>query len=188
MAQIGCQVPDTYMLSLYVTNRDYLLFKRIFFMLPLISNTLEKLKTMESLPIFVIRVMLGMFFAASGWGKLFTEQGRHQMLNIVTQSGIPFPELNAVFASVTELVGGILLAIGLLTIISAFMLANVMVVALITNFISDMPTDSLLSASNYFVYTSEFLYVLIFAWLIFAGPGKVSLDYMLMKKMRTNHS
>jgi putative oxidoreductase len=148
----------------------------------LILSVIHRFKAAESLPLLIIRVMLGAFFMKSGFGKTFTEAGHQQMVNIVTQSGIPFPEINAYMASATEFFGGLLLAAGLFTLISAFMLASVMLVALLTNFIGDMPTDSLLSASNYLVYTPEFLYVALFVLIMFVGPGAFSVDQILFNK------
>ncbi len=104
------------------------------------------------------------------------------MLYIVTQSGIPFPEINAMAASATEMIGGCLLIIGFLMFPASLMLAGVMAVAFVTNYLPDMPTTSVLGAIKFLAYNIEFLYVLIFAWLMFEGPGKLSLDYWLMKK------
>lgn len=151
------------------------------------SKITTRLHSVESIPLLIIRVMLGAFFVYSGFGKTFTETGHEKMVYIVTQSGIPFPELSAQIASATEFFGGLLLAVGLFTVISAFMLLNVMLVALLTNFISSMPTDSLLSASNYLVYTPEFLYMALFALILCVGPGVLSLDHLLLNTSNNAH-
>ena len=150
-------------------------------MLSLVSRLTYKLKAWEFLPILVMRVVLGVFFAHTGYLKVFTEKGQQQMLHIVTQSGIPFPEINAMAASVSEMVGGGLLVVGLFTMPASLILAGVMGVAFVTNYLPDMPTGSILSAIKFLAYNIEFLYVLIFTWLMFEGPGKISLDSWLRK-------
>jgi putative oxidoreductase len=113
------------------------------------------------------RIVVGYIFIESGWGKL------HHLENVVgffRELGIPAPELQAPFVAGVELVGGVLILFGLLTRISAVPLVGTMVVAIIT-----AKKEDISSLSDLFA-TSEFLYIVLFVWLIVAGAGKYSLD------------
>ncbi len=153
-------------------------------MLKTMASGIFAFKRYEWLPILVMRVLLGVFFANSGWGKLVTEEGHRRMVALIAQSGIPFPELNATMAAGSELVGGVLLILGLFTPLGAAMLGSVMLVAFVTQFLGDMPTTSVLGAINYLAYTAEFLYLLIFFWLLCEGAGKASLDHLIFGRFR----
>jgi putative oxidoreductase len=36
---------------------------------------------------------------------------------------------------------------------------------------------------SWFLYLPQVLYIILFSWLIIAGPGKISLDHFLAKKL-----
>src|SRR5271163_4871603 len=57
-----------------------------------------------------VRVYWGWQFAQTGWGKL---HNLPHVIEFFTSLGIPAPAANAYFVSTLELVGGILLALGL---------------------------------------------------------------------------
>jgi putative oxidoreductase len=85
--------------------------------------------------------------------------------------------LSATLSAWTDLVGGALLMLGLLTrVVCVPMLVN-MAVALIVVVSRD------LTGLDDYVETSELTYILIFFWLIMAGPGKASLDTLLARRL-----
>ena len=136
------------------------------------------------MPGLIARVSIGAFFCISGANKLFVGESRERMLETITQAGIPFPEFNAIFVAAVEFVGGGLLALGLLSLLWAVMLTGVMVVAVWTVGLGSIPDGlSALNWLSYFLYLPEVLYILIFFWLIFSGPGKISIDYLLARKL-----
>ena len=136
------------------------------------------------MPVFIARVSIGVFFCISGGYKLFVLENRERMLETITQTGIPFPEFNAIFVSSVEFIGGGLLALGLLSSVWALMLTGVMVVAVWTVGLGTIPDGlSSLAWLSYFLYLPEVLYILIFIWLIISGPGKISIDYLLARKL-----
>jgi len=87
---------------------------------PFGTSTLE----WGSLP---LRVALGLIFAHSGWGKW--RRGISGTGRWMESLGVPFPQLNARMVATLELVGGLLLLVGLGTHWVAIPLAANMVVA-----------------------------------------------------------
>lgn len=121
----------------------------------------------------IARIVVGEVFLVSGWVKL---HNLPQMIENFAGWGIPFPAVLTPFASVVELVGGVLLILGLLTRIAAAQLAFVMVVAIATALWPEVDSlDTLLGLS-------ESAYFAIFTWLALAGPGVLSMDYALQRR------
>jgi putative oxidoreductase len=123
------------------------------------------------------RITVGWVFLWSGWEKL---QILPRMIENFRGWGIPAPELLAPFASGVELVGGILLLVGLLTRFAAVPMMIVMAVAIVSAKASQI--DSL----ETFLGFEEVSYFVMFAWLAIAGPGPVSLDRLVLKAFRPN--
>lgn len=124
------------------------------------------------LPPLVARIVVGWVFLWSGWGKL---NALAQITDNFRGWGIPYPEILTPFVSGVEFVGGILLLVGLFTRIAAAPLIVVMVVAIISAKLGDV--DSLETLLGF----EEMSYLALFLWLAIAGPGPVSLDYLLTR-------
>ena len=121
----------------------------------------------------VARITVGWVFALSGWGKL------HNLPLVITNFreswGIPYPEILAPFVSGIEFLGGLFLLAGFLTRISAGALGVTMIVAIRSAQWADVDSfDTLLGLE-------EFMYLALFLWLAIAGPGALSLDYILQR-------
>lgn len=122
------------------------------------------------LPPLFARLVVGWSFMWSGWQKLNLLP---TMIERFTAWGIPFPEIMTPFACGVELVGGFLLLIGLFTRLAAAPLVIVMIVAIVSAKWGEIDSlDSLL-------WFNETAYMALFGWLAVAGPGPVSLDYLL---------
>ena len=67
----------------------------------------------RSLGLFAARVILGIIFIAHGWQKLHT-WGLDGTKASFSKMGAPFPEFSAYYATWVELIGGILLIVGVL--------------------------------------------------------------------------
>ena len=119
----------------------------------------------------VMRLVVGYVFMLTGWGKL---NNLPQMIQNFTEWGIPFPKILTPFVSGVECFGGILLLLGLFTRIPAAMLAVVMVVAIKSAKWGDV--DSLETLFGF----EEMTYFAAFMWLAICGPGKASLDRLLV--------
>lgn len=124
------------------------------------------------LPPTLARLTVGWVFLWSGWGKL------HDLDKIVQffgELGIPYPELQAPFASGTELVCGALLLSGLFTRLASVPLIVVMIVAIVT-----AQRENVTALGDLFGLI-EFLYITLLVWLGVAGPGPLSLDAALVR-------
>ena len=138
----------------------------------------------ESWAILLVRIALGLFFAISGGNKLFVVSRNKAMYETLVAAKVPFPRPTTYFVSAAELVGGCLLAVGLLSSLASFALLVDMLVAIVTTSHSGVPKGlSHLNWLDDFLYLPEVLYALFFVWLICSGPGKFSLDYLVASRL-----
>jgi putative oxidoreductase len=128
----------------------------------------------------VARIVVGYEFMLTGWGKL---SNLPKIVETFRDLGIPFPEIMTPFVSGVEFFGGVLLLVGLFTRIAAAPLVVVMIVAIMSAKLDQFdPTQALYLRFETLVGFDETLYLAIFLWLAIAGPGRISLDYLLGSK------
>jgi putative oxidoreductase len=120
-----------------------------------------------------VRLSLGAVFLGTGWGKL---HNLGQVTSFFTDLGIPFPAAQAALVSGVELVGGTLILLGLFTRFAALPLMGTMVVAILTAKRPEI--DGLRSLLAF----EEFTYLAGFLWLLVAGAGKASLDWLFFAR------
>lgn len=118
----------------------------------------------------LLRLVFGYFWLETGWAKLhnlafFTER--------FVEWGIPWPALSATVCAATELVGGALILLGLATRVAMLPMIFNMLVALAVVVLPGIST------LDEFAELDEVLYVAVFIWLLFAGPGAASLDHLI---------
>ena len=138
-------------------------------------NTLLRLAdSLDWLAPLVVRLFFGYFWLETGWAKLHN-------LDAFTERfigwGIPFPAFSATLSSLTDLIGGGLLMVGLLTRLTTIPMIINLVVAIALVVIKNV------SGFDDFVELDEFVYILILFWLLMAGPGKVSLDTLINRRL-----
>jgi putative oxidoreductase len=140
------------------------------------SDRLLSLATRLSfLPPLLARVVLGVVFLRTGWGKLHSLDSVAQFF---ASLGIPAPALQAAVVATVETVGGGLLLIGLGTRLAALPLAATMVVATAT---AQWPqAQSVLDLTA----TVELAYLGLLVWLAQSGPGAASLDHLATRHRR----
>ena len=119
----------------------------------------------------VIRIITGGIILSFGIEILNAEQmgGYTEWL---TKVGMPLPSIMAYIGKIAEVVGGILLLMGLFTRLSTIPLIATMFVV---NFI--MLDGSILS--------QPFYLLLLFACYLFLGGGKLSVDYLINRNKST---
>ncbi len=147
-----------------------------------LTNALETLDarltasrdSLQAAALLLVRLSAGIIFAMSGWGKLHRLP---DMIDFFRELGIPAPELQAPFVSGLEFVGGILLIVGLGARLISFPLIGTMVVAMLTAKASEVETWTDVLG---FI---EWHYLAFFAVIALMGPGKLSLDHLLVKRL-----
>lgn len=144
------------------------MFNRLQAMAALVGNALQ------SPFLLLIRLYWGQQLIQTGWGKLHTLD---KVTEFFTSLGIPAPAANAVFIGSLELVGGVLLILGLASRLIAVPLIISMSVAFVTadrealfSVFSD--PDKFYAAAP---YTFLFAVLLVFVF----GPGRLSLDELI---------
>jgi putative oxidoreductase len=133
----------------------------------------------EWIGVLLARFSVGLLFALSGGGKLFVPARREQMRKTLSVAGIPVPAISTVVVSSVEFVFGVLLVIGFLTPLCCVMLSGVMIGALSTTILPGIKAKSIIAWLGEFLYLPEVLYLVILAWLLFSGPGWLSVDHLI---------
>jgi putative oxidoreductase len=144
-----------------------------------VTRLYARLDGMEWVARLVVRIAVGLEFFGSGLGKLGTLSG---LIQYFRSLGIPAPEILAPFVASTELVCGALIVMGLLTRPAAAMLCGVMTVAIVTAAVPEKHITASWHGLLEFFYLPEVLLWLLLAWLVFAGPGRASLDARLGRR------
>ncbi len=146
-----------------------------------IESALAMLRAAEWMPITAVRILTGIFFCISGGSKLLVPAQFSLMEHTLAESHIPFPHANALFVSLVEVASGAGLVVGLLTPLCALALVVDMIVAIATNRIHSIEASGVLAWLDDFLYLPEVLYLMILVWLIFSGPGRYSLDGLIVR-------
>lgn len=129
------------------------------------------------LPPLLTRITLGHAIFLTGRGKL---EHFSNLVSYFTDLGIPFPAANAAVVARLEFYGAILLALGLLTRLTAAALASTMIVALFTER-QDFLQSWLPSTEKGPTDVSSFVFLVLLGWLVVYGPGALSLDRLLAR-------
>ncbi len=149
-------------------------FSRIFF---------QRLQTTGDRAYFLgpllVRLTLGVVFIGTGWGKL---QSLPDVTAFFAGLHIPAPGFHARLVAIIELVGGILILVGLGTRLVSLPLVFTMLVAIVTAKRNQVEGISSLLGFE------EWSYLVMFLWLAVAGAGAVSLDALWTRWRRPDHA
>ena len=127
---------------------------------------------LQSLFLLVIRITWGYQFFLTGKGKL---SNLDKVAGYFESLHIPMPKFNAMMAGGTECVGGLLLIVGLGARLISVPLTIVMIVAYATAEWNDI------HSLDDFVKAAPFAFAFTVLVVLFFGPGKFSLDYLLQR-------
>lgn len=133
-------------------------------------------KLFSTKPIFensmlLIRITAGLLIFVHGLGTF--DEG-HMKGNIAWLSDLHFPApvFMAYLGKGAELIGGVLLILGLFTRIAAIVLVvNMLVICFV------LGSGQIFTADE-----TPFLLLMLFVYLLMVGPGKTSLDYFLFDR------
>jgi putative oxidoreductase len=137
-------------------------------------RALEILGRLQWLAPLVGRLAVGLLFMSTGWGKVHSLD---KVTHFFESLGIPAPGLNAVVVGYSELIGGTLLVIGLLTRLATVPLIVSMIVAILTAKRADL--HGLFDLVGF----DEFTYLCVLVMIAIIGPGRVSIDHVLVKRL-----
>ena len=124
--------------------------------------------------LLVLRLVLGAVFVAHGYNHWF-EMGMAETGRQFAALGVPQPQLSAYLTGTVELIGGAFLAVGLLTTITASLLALIVLAA---GYFVHLD-------NGFFIEAGGVEYALVLAAALFIitvfGTGRVSLDGVLTR-------
>jgi len=134
-------------------------------------------------PVFICRLVIGVFFFTAGFNKLFVPENQLLMVDTLHDAGIPFPVIMAVVVAFLECSMGLLLTLGLFSRFSALVLMVISSVALVTIGIYTIPRGlNLISWLSWLFYLPETLYVVLCLFPLSWGGTLCSLDGWLVKR------
>lgn len=123
-------------------------------------------------PPLLARLIIGLVFVPSGWGKLHDLE---QITAFFESLGIPFAAIQAPFVATVELVCGALVLIGLGTRLAAVPLIGTMLVATLTAVWPNV--EGVLELAT----KIEPMLIGLLAYVVVQGPGPLSLDRLLVR-------
>jgi putative oxidoreductase len=124
--------------------------------------------------LLLVRLYWGWQFAQSGWGRL---HHLPQATQFFASLNIPFPGFNAAFVSWLELIGGILLILGLASRWTALLLVIDMFVAYLTS--DSEALKSVISDPGKFYNADPYTFLFAGILILIFGPGKFAIDSIL---------
>jgi uncharacterized membrane protein YphA (DoxX/SURF4 family) len=136
--------------------------------------------------ILIIRLMAGSVFFWEGMLKfVYVNQG----VGRFTKLGFPFPETTAHLVATAEMIGGLLLLVGLLTRITALFFVVEMVVAILSTkislFLGTSPLPAPPAPPKMGIWAvlheirSDYAQILTCLFLLIEGPGRRSIDFVI---------
>ncbi|MBI4212209.1 MAG: DoxX family protein [Deltaproteobacteria bacterium] len=127
--------------------------------------------------LFLLRLYFGWQFFMAGKGKLVNPE---QVAGFFQTLSIPLPQVSAYLVGSVEMIGGILLLLGLASRLAAVPLAITMIVAYLTAHIDTV--KNIFADPKALMVEEPFLFLLTLLFVLAFGPGKLSLDYFFAKR------
>src|SRR5256885_645105 len=144
-------------------------------MMQLAPAALDELPAPIQTPfLLAVRLYWGWQLIQSGWGKL------HHLENVTqffTTLNLPMPAQMALFISCVEFLGGIFLAVGLLSRLTALVLTINMLMAYVTA--DKEALHSIFSDPDKFYAPAPYTFLIASLIILIFGPGKICLDALL---------
>jgi putative oxidoreductase len=137
--------------------------------------------TARDAALLVGRVLLGVVLFAHGFQKLF-EYGFGGVTTSFAKMGVPLPAVSAGYASIVELVGGVLLVAGAATTVVSVLVALDMLGASATT--GSYLNGVVLSGATH-GWELEGVILVAALLLLVTGAGRWSVDHALLSRRRT---
>jgi len=137
-------------------------------------NVTQRLANLQDIPLLLIRLILAVGFYGPVMMKL---NDINAIADWFVSMDMPAPKLNAYLATYTELLGFIFLTVGFATRFITIPLIITMIVAIKTVHW----TNGFNASDN--GYEIPVYYIIMLITLFFSGPGRISLDYLIRRKL-----
>jgi len=126
-----------------------------------------------------VRVYWGWEFAEDGWGKI---HNLGKVTEYFASLNLPMPGQTALFVSVIELVGGVLIIIGLLSRMTGLVLPVNMIMAFLSVEGDRAALFSVFTDPDEFSAATPYGFLFASLVILVFGPGKFSIDWLLARK------
>lgn len=129
----------------------------------------------------IVRIVIGVFFAISGFHKLFNPARHATLVKTLEELNIPFIKFNQWWVPGVEFVAGIAVAVGVFTVPSALMLGAICLVALCTDGIKRVKSWKPINKADFVdsvLYLPEVLLGVLALVVILAGPDRYTVDFV----------
>ena len=138
---------------------------------------------LQSTFLLLVRLYWGWQLVESGWGKLHNLE---KVTEFFTSLGLPMPAQTAVFISCLEFFGGIFLALGLLSRLTALVLTINLITAYIT---ADREAlFSIFSDPDKFYAAAPYTFLVASLIVLIFGAGKFSVDELLNRVLSARNA
>ena len=134
----------------------------------------EGVDFLQSPFLLAVRLYWGWQLIQSGWGKLHNLQ---KVTEFFTSLNLPMPAQMAVFIACVEFFGGIFLAIGLLSRLTALVLTVNLIMAYVTA--DKEALHSIFSDPDKFYAAAPYTFLIASLIILIFGPGKLAFDTIL---------
>jgi putative oxidoreductase len=138
------------------------------------ERALDVLGKLDWLAPLLGRLAVGLLFMLDGWAKL---HNIGSVTSYFAELAIPAPHVNALVVSYSQLICGAALVVGLLSRLATLPLVVSMAVAILT---AKLPKVHDLYD---FVGLDEFTYLVVLLMIALIGPGAVSIDALLVRRL-----
>jgi putative oxidoreductase len=136
----------------------------------------RRLSLLQSPFLLLVRLYWGWQLIESGWGKL---HHLDKVTEFFASLNLPMPAQMAVFISCVEFFGGLFLAIGLFSRMTALVLTINMIMAYVT---ADREALlSIFSDPDKFYAAAPYVFLIASLIILILGPGKFCVDYLLRR-------
>jgi putative oxidoreductase len=133
--------------------------------------------------LMVVRVGTGLFFALSGFNKLFNKERHAALVQTFYKDRVPLIPVMQWWVPIWEFIGGLLLIVGLFSAFAAFVLLIICCVACYCEAKERVDAYKPINGGDRvadYLYLPEVLYILLLLVNILAGTGTYSLDHWLL--------
>ena len=137
----------------------------------------------QSIFIFLMRITWGYQFFTAGYGKLMNID---HVVGFFTSLGIPAAGFNAYLVASFEMIGGFLLIIGLASRLFSIPLAIIMFTAYSTAHAHVFGDFAFVKNPALLVNEAPFPFLLTSLIVLLFGPGKISIDAYIKRKIAEN--